>query len=98
MQASHNNVETVVGDGHHRADAAHSENGSRTGVEFAHKGTKEPDSTSKGIEDKHRKLSEHHAEIGKSQVDDEHVGGRSQFFRFHKQVQHQRVSCRLSNN
>ncbi len=57
MQAADNHVETVVRDGYHGTDAAQPENGPSTGVELAHEGSEEPDSTSKGIEDEHRELS-----------------------------------------
>ena len=93
IHASDNDVVAVVRDCYHRTDTAQTENRSHTGVELAHKGSKEPDSSNKRVKDKHRELGEHHAKVRECQVDDKHICRGPQLFGFQEQVQHQGVPC-----
>jgi len=86
------NVIAIVADGGHGADAAKTEDGPGTGVEFTHEWAKNPDTPAKAVEEKYGELCEHHAKIGNGQVDDKHVGRSFQLLGFQKKVKNQRVS------
>ena len=85
-------VVTIVADCGHSADATHPENSTETGVEFAHEWAKIPDTPVEAVVDEHGKLRNHHAHVGKCQVDDKHIGWSFQIFCFRKEMQNQSVA------
>jgi hypothetical protein len=69
-----NDIITIVANNGHGADAAKTENGSGAGVKFTHERTKDPDTSTKAVEEEHGELCNHHAKIGNGQVDDQQIG------------------------
>lgn len=69
IHSAYDDVVTIVTDCGHSCDAAQPEKGRGNSVKFAHKRAELPDSSIEAIVDKHGKLRDHHAQVGKGQVD-----------------------------